>query len=504
MKHHVRFSVGLVAGLLMLVVATSAFAASFKENLARVPGDANVLILINAGKARQSAFAQRLRRDDPAATHLDQSILSAPNVDLVVTAARLDMESRTPLWELGVISTKEAIRMPKLATFLGGTMDTLDDLPAIRLPINAYIVQLAPRLAAVRAPGDRQSTSRWIRQTKIPGETALPEYLKEMAVFPETVGTEVIMAIDLDDVIGFAKAREYLSRSKAVAGKQVDIDELSRLLASIRGTTLGVRIVDAPVGKLRIDFGQDASALAPVAKPLILEILANLGATIDEFEDWTAEVKGKTMYLGGTFSINGLRRVLSLAEPPLPPLEDQSVAQAKKTPPQDRTGEVTSSSEASDTAVASLKYFKAVSDILDDVGPRRKRGDRGPTQYGLWLNRYARKIDKLSILNVDKDLLNYGMNVSGSLRQVSSQYQNVGVQASVQSTDRASNYYPMAVGYYGQTYGYYEPHGLSDRKIAMKEGTAQAVGSGMTVFDQLDDATIQIRRLMTERYGLEF
>lgn len=504
MKLRLRFSAGLVVALVSLAAGASALAASFKDNLARVPGDANVLIMINAGKTRTSAFAQRLLREDPASAHLDRSILSGPNVDLIVTAAKLDMESRTPIWELGVVSTKEALRMPKLAAYLGGTMDTLDDLPAIRLPINAYLVQLAPTLAAVRSPGDRQSVSRWLRQTKIPGETALPEYLKEMAMFPETVGTDIIMAIDLDDVIGYAKAREFLARSKSLAGKQVDVDQLSRLLASVRGTTLGVRVVDRPVGKLRIDFGQDASALAPVAKPLILEVLANLGATIDELENWTAEVKGKTMYLGGTFSVSGLRRVLSLAEPPMPPLADQTATQGKRTPPQDSAGQPYSSSQASDAALASLKYFKAVSGILDDVGPRRIRGDRGPSDYGLWLNRHARKIDKLSILNVDKDLLDYGMNVSRSLRQVSSQYQNVNVQAAVQSTDRQMNYYPMAMGYYGETYGYYEPHGLTDRQVARKEGTAQAVSSGMTVFDQLDDSTMRIRRLMTERYGMEF
>ncbi|HBO42873.1 MAG TPA: hypothetical protein DD670_02845, partial [Planctomycetaceae bacterium] len=293
----------------------------------------------------------------------------------------------------------------------------------------------------------------------------------------------------LSNVVGVAASRAFLTKSKAIAGKNIDIDELSRVLTSVRGATLGVRVLDKPHAKLRIDFGQDAAVLAPVAKELILEILANQGAMIDELADWSVDVKGNTVFLGGVFSTRGLRHILSLAEPPLPPLESPTTFQPN---------EPASPGETQAVAQASIKHFKAVSQILDDVGPRRRnRDDKTPGEYGMWLDRSARKIDKLPLLNVDEDLLDYSGEVSHGLRNISNQYRGAGVKAGTASAD---TYYEVWGGYgYGYGYDRYNP-----RREARKQETATAVSAGITSFNQLDDMTAQIRRLMTQRYKIEF
>ena len=508
MTRYVRLTV-LSVCLLTLVVSGSGLAASFKEHLVQVPGDANVLILINAEKARNSQYAKRLRAENQGAPLLDRSILTSPKIERAVMAAKLDMRTRSPLWELAVISTFNEPDLNKLSGLLGGSVDSLEGLPVLHLSLDADIVRLAPKLSGVVAPADRQAVSRWIRNTRARGMVSVSDYLKEMAVFPDKVGTEIIMAMDLDNVVSRSKVREFLNRSKTLSGKNVDLDRLSQLLTSIRGATLGIRITNRPSGMLRIDFGQDAAIMAPVAKPLILEILANFGATIDEFADWKVNVKGNTVYLGGIFSVNGLRRVLSLAEPPLPPLDDSETSQVKpvtprlepKTAPTQGDGPVSPGDVNQVKAQASFEHFKAVSHILDDVGPRRKRG-KSASEYGLWLNRYARKVDKLPILNVDGDLLDYSAHVSNSLRNISNQYRGIGVQAGQYSSNK---YYRTYAGNYGGYYGYaWERDSRTPKQMATKKGTATAVSSGMASFDELDNATASIRRVLTERYQIEF
>ncbi|NLE37435.1 MAG: hypothetical protein GX621_05355 [Pirellulaceae bacterium] len=485
---HVRLF-GVLAFFFLMVTAGFAEAGSFKENLIPVPGDANVLILINAAQARQSEYARQLRAEHGGTPIMDQSILSAPNVERIVTAAKLDLATGEPVWELGVVSTTNEPSLPNLAKYLGGRLDTIDECAALQLPINAYIVALGPRLVGVKSPADRQAIAAWARDARTRSDVSVSEYLKEMAVFPEQTGTDLIMALDLSNVVGVAASQAFLTKSKTLAGKNIDIDELTRLLTSVRGATLGVRILDKPHAKLRIDFGQDAAALTPVAKELILEILANQGATIDELADWNVDVKGNTIFLGGVFSTRGLRRVLSLAEPPLPPLESPATF---------RPSEPASPGETQAVAQASAKHFKAVSQILDDVGPRRRnRDDKTPGEYGMWLDRSARKIDKLPILNVDEDLLDYSGEVSHGLRNISNQYRGAGVKA---GTASANTYYEVWGGYgYGYGYDRYNP-----RREARKQETATAVSAGITSFSQLDDMTAQIRRLMTQRYKIEF
>ena len=48
----------------------------------------------------------------------------------------------------------------------------------------------------------------------------------------------------------------------------------------MQGIRVGVRIGEQPSGKIAVDLRGDASAIAPFAKPLLLMILADTGASI--------------------------------------------------------------------------------------------------------------------------------------------------------------------------------------------------------------------------------
>ena len=65
-----------------------------------------------------------------------------------------------------------------------------------------------------------------------------------------------------------------------------------------------------------VDFGRDTAILASFAKPLLLELLSQSGALIDDFETWQVGAKGKQVSFEGKLSNDGLRRLLSVVEPP--------------------------------------------------------------------------------------------------------------------------------------------------------------------------------------------
>ena len=85
-------------------------------------------------------------------------------------------------------------------------------------------------------------------------ENALSPYLQEAAAYPENVGTEIIMALDLENAVDPGAVRQTLNTTKAVQNKNVNLDQLAQVIASIRGVTLGIRVTTNVTGSLRIDF----------------------------------------------------------------------------------------------------------------------------------------------------------------------------------------------------------------------------------------------------------
>jgi hypothetical protein len=335
-----------------------------------------------------------------------------------------------------------------------------------------------------------------------------------MATYPDEVGTDIVVALDLAYAVSPAEVREYLDQSKAADGANVDLDSLSQLVAGIRGAALGIRIVDAPVGELRIEFARDATILAPLAKALVLEILADTGATVDDFYDWDGEVQGNMMYLRGPLSIRGLRRILSLVDLPTPPLETPEPRSPQPSPGESEPA-APAESQVDSTAAASLRHFRSVSALMDDVLKPPRGTIKTMGQYALWLDRFSRKIDQLPIRNVDKDLLDYSAEVAATLRAVADGYRGVGIYAGALSRNPTIQYVGPAVdnayfrsygyryGNYAQRYHYYT-RGPSPSKVAERRGKAQAVASEADIVRQLEDQRAQIRRLMTERYDIEF
>ena len=94
---------------------------------------------------------------------------------------------------------------------------------------------------------------------------------------------------------------------------------------------------------------------------------------------------------------------------------------------------------------ASRHYYNAVEVLIQDLKKTlRKERDND----AVWNERYARKIDRLPVLNVDEELLAFGADTAERFRNIALSKRSAGVRAGVRKSNTYGNYY------YGDGYLY--------------------------------------------------
>ncbi len=511
-----HFATGLVVLFLASVLAEPS-RAGFNDLVRHLPDGANTLILFNV----EEILASPLGVKEGWAAKQQQAfaanwIVVPPGTLRFAMSSRLELSSMHPLWQAGIADLQFEPSMAKAAAFHGGSVDEISQRAVAALPPDIYVVQFAKQMAGYLRPANRQDCGRWIEEVySETGRVPLSPYLAEGVEYADKLGTPIIVAMDLKHLFPVAFVRSRLDAAPSLAGKTVDLDQLAGALASIRGVMLGVTVTDRVYGKIKIDFEQDVPLTAELAKPLLLEALANHGAMVDEFNQWTCEVSGKVITLGGYLEQSGRQRIFSLLD--APPEFHASASPAT-------SGQSTDQQYA---ALASQQYFKSVSSLLDDLTGKRK-SDESVTwgQVGLWFEKYAAKIDQLPILHVDPELIDWGANVSAQLRQAESAMKGIGARSGYRLTEapniqayntRTATAYGAGVGpyggyYAGGAYAYqyaYNPklslalQGQQSAQIRTQESIRGNTSANL-IMQGLQAETGEIRRKMTEKYQVEF
>jgi hypothetical protein len=490
----------------LAVVPVQPAAAQFNDLVRRVPDRPNTLIVLDVEKAYSSPMAEKEDWRGKILNAFESGMFMVPpTAARFVLASQLDLDAMQPIWEVALLNVSEEVSIPKLAGQRGGTVDVVAGQSAAVLPDDTYVIKFGPTVVGAMKPANRQSVARWIESSRDANRRPLPPYLEEAVGYVQDIGTPIIIALDLENSLAPARIRARLGEMECLAGKSVDLDKLSQALASARGVTLGITLVEKRYGGLKIDFSEDVSMTADFAKPLLLEALANQGAMIDEFNDWTVNVTTNQISLKGVLEPSGLRRILSLLEPPHSP---------DYTPPKPSAG---TQPEELTVALASQEYFKTIQTMLDDLGGKRKSTERVTWgQVGLWFERYAKKIDNLPILNVDNELLDYGAFVSESLRQAETAMKGIGAKSGMRQS-QLGNYYstqtfaaPIGVTRWGAAgvYGWRSQEDLAAKGQAQAQIRTQERISGNAnahfIMQGVEQATSAVRRTMTQKYKMEF
>ncbi|HWE35215.1 MAG TPA: hypothetical protein VG406_01485 [Isosphaeraceae bacterium] len=332
-------------------------------------------------------------------------------------------------------------------------------------------------------PANRQELGRWVRSVKQRTEPQVTPYLKD-AILGGRGTAQFALALDLQDLLATPQVRAALRRSPTIAAKKVDIDRVSKVIASLKGVTCSVKADDTLYGTVRVDFGEPTDSLLGIAKPLLLEALENQGVTIPDLRDWRETVSGRSISLQGTLSTKGLRTLMSLVAIPLSTLAtgraEGSAADSRadsKAAPKDND---------SARARRSKMYFDEITSRLDDLRKRSK--EKAERQLRVWGDKYAKEIDRLPILDVDEELVAYGTQVAQVLRNL----RNISINATLNAG-------------YRQTNSFYSSWDLQvDTKLIQRQEQYTAMASQTQVWTVLENATADMRKKMTLKYHIEF
>ena len=499
----------LGALLVELAGASSLYAQdSFAQLVDRIPRSANAVVILNMERVLASPMGVREGWKENLAKAFESGLIRVPpRATRFVLASQMDFQFMEPILEAVVMEAGETISVEEIAVKHKGTLDKIFDVEAVALPRDVYVVRFAPRTFGALAPANRQAVWRWLYDLR--SKKPLSPYLQQAAVYSDDAGTEIIMAVDLEGVVGVQQAQNYLNAAELPSEAKKDIASVARLLSSVRGVRLGIRLSAEPFGKLAVDFHNDVSISPELAKTLFLHILAGAGMSLTNLESWQPAVSGKEASLQGTLSRDGLRRVLSLVESPSAhELEGKPAAEA---PSPDDPKEI--------MAVKSLEHFRSTVTLLEDIKKDMKGNLANLSSMSLWFDKYAKKIERLPILNVDEDLLEYSTYAARQLRNASLAVRGMGIRSAVRQSDITSGDgagYAYAGGYRYGRYGAYgggvavhSPRaearaiGSERRKVRYQERGAMA-GNVQMVRDEIIQATNDVRRLMTQRYEVEF
>ncbi len=482
------------------VVLTSpvALGDSFDQLLPKVPPSANTLVLIDVERTLNSPLAQKEGWGKKLElAYVSRPIFLPPEATKLVMAASLEPNNNFQRrWELAVMELDDPMSMRSIARSEGGYVDTVNGVDVAWTPSDAYFVSLADRELGVLFPAERQFVSRWVGYATKNDRVMLSEYLRQ-ATRMANEQIQILLAIDLTDVVQPHELAQKAEDMPLLQQTNLSTDQIVSILGSLRGATLRIAIDDDAQAQLRIDFDEDVTPLKAVAKELTLQVLGNLGAHTDDLESWNIKVVGKTISMQGQLSQDGLRRVFSIVE--LPTAKFSLLKDENDAP-----------EEVNESLIreSSLTYFRATDVLLKDL----KRDLKGNKASAAVMERYARKIDRMPILHVDDDLLDYGSNLAVTLRGIALSKRQGGVQAGVGTAGMGGvGYNNYSYGYgYSTGYGYQGDRyagaraSAADRTAIKAQAMAESKNVRVEESKSIADATADIRRQMTKKYGVEF
>ncbi len=481
----------------VLALQTVTFASDFDALARKLPAGTNVLLAIDVDKVMASEMAVKNnwggRADDG-----NRPVYLPQEADKVLVAAQVDpARGFAQAWEVAIMGLKESLPMRLIAKAEGGYTDTIDGMKAAWVPSDAYFVEIEPLTMGLMHPANRQAVSRWAESQKRRATSPVSDYLLG-AVSAVKSGPQIVLALDVQNSVQPHRVHQTLSQSEVVKKQKLNVDEVTSVMTSMRGLKLRITITDKARSSLQIDFGKPVTFNERAAKGLLLGALTNFQAELPGVEDWDVKVSGNTILCSGDTEPDALRRILSMLEIPT-----TKFSSLKEQDTNEATGDV--------MAQNSLAYFKSITKLTNDLEKNSKssRGDN------YWMDRYAQKIDRLPILHVDPDLLNFGQKTVETFRVMSEARKSANMSAGVRQANIFSSGGGGGYGGYGgynngyRNSGYYNGRAnarssLSAMNTAKLEEAAGASSTKIEGFRRINNATSEMRRLMTERYNIEF
>jgi hypothetical protein len=487
---------GWSISVVLLLVAAGSAAADYMDLVRRVPDSANTMILIDVERMLMSPIAMKEKWLDKIKTSQGESLHFPSNSKRYLLASKVNFVSQFEnLWDVALIETINDVALPFLVKMEGGYLDKVEGQEVGYSPRNAFFVSLKPTIVGVSFPANKQDLGRWLRSIHRRDDPQVSEYLQN-AVSLAHGKNHIVAAIDLADLFTSRQVRDRLHTAQSLAGADVDLDALTRLLTGIKGVTFMVEAAERLNCKMEVDFAESPAGMKHIARSLIHEILEEQGLLLDEeIRNWAIRFQAKAITLEGRLSTKGLRMLTDLIPVPAETLPlQESETKAGGSP----AGSASSSSTAESTAETSKKYFQHISVLLDTLRTEVREA-KSAKLWRMVIDKGATEIDRLPVLNVDQDVIAYGSGVAATLRNMRNLSKNASLDAAYRQASMAGNQ-----GYgYGGFYGGGTNLTLSS-SVMRKQESVLLQANVLAVFTMLQEKTAEVRKAMTLKYKIEF
>lgn len=506
LTHPLIFAFVLFAGFQATSQELAGQDQSISEMAKSLPGNINAVMSVDVKAIKESDLGKKEGWGTSYAGKVASGLIFIPDgANVVLLGAAMDYDTFHPRETALLVSMDHVPDVSIIREITGGSMDEILDTPVIETQDDRYIVRLNDHMALGLRPAMRPYLTNWLKDLKQDKKARVKDYLEEGLAYSD-LGTEIIAAFNLEHAISRNRIYDRIKDNELLKEQAKDPREVARLFTSARGFTLGVTVTDKVFGAVVIDFAEDISSLHDITRPLALGVLARAGIELPEFEGWELEATANRIRIFGDMSTASMRKVLSVVDAP----QHTTTAFA--------SSESVRDSEYHTPATVNKNYFDAIDSFLADLEP--KTGTQfSYTTNANWMKTYAEKIDSLPLLNIDPELLNYGNEVSQTLRDASllliqtREDSKTRYKQLIASGSRRGGDFGYAVTRhgrygYGKAYGYRRwgngGDGSRMRRYAMQQEQSDVVKEIAAMFEKMATSRREVRQSMAQKYQIEF
>lgn len=484
----------------------SALADETESLVESLPSTANMVGVIRVADIHATPRAQRENwAADDEHRFLAGATVVPSWVNTLVVGSLVRPAVPEEVWTAAVAVPPSTVTMDQIAEHEQSSIEQLAGHDAVRGLRDMYIVELSDKLIGAMRPAVRQETARWVREIDSASAPGINEYLKEVARRP----SHIVFGLNMQDMLDPQRVKEHIEADKQFSSSPQLPQELAALVTGLRGISFAANIEDRTVAEITLDFEQEVGAEGMFVKPLLLSVLNDMGAAIDDFERADVVRDGKSVVMSTVVSDESLRRIMSILLPPQTGAGATPEPVAATPPP-------AAVSDPSDipsrvNGKASQRYFKAVTQIIRDL-ERANRRATDISRTASWHDNFADKIDNLPVAGVDRVLIDWGTDVSRHLRALAASLRGQSVALRAQQNTLTYDYKyqggAAAVNVWGGV-GYREPTWrVTSNLQQVRERQAKAVTAGAQEREQIwltiNNSTVDVRGKMQAKYGDDF
>ena len=482
-----------------LAVAQSHAADTTNELLVRIPPSANAVAVVDVEGLFKSKLG--LKQGWSRSYYSDYSnglVAFPPTVQTSVLAAKINPDTISADWELGVVRLKQSFSMKKLADKESAPLEKLEGHSLVATDRQTCFVELKPQTLAVTNHQNRQDVARWLRGTRDVVRPMISDYLLEAVTDPKG---QYHLALDLQDVLQFDDAKLRLQNSPALKGEKVDLDALAKLAVGLRGLRVSIEVGETIEGTLRIDFQDEVASQARLLPRIALTAFQKNGVLVDELLDAKVEIGEKSVTFRSTLSEFSFRRIISLIQPSVGHLDDGS------------TGGDSTPAKAQQNAT--VRFYNSIRRQLDDL-EKQARKAKDYTSSAHWFEVAAKNIGQLPSRDVDADVLNYSASVSNKLRAIARSLRGVPLDVKALEFAKKQETYVYPQNYYntggwGSGVSYGTGYAFAQNRVDYKNNFAEvearqakviadAEKDRQQIWDLLQGETASMRSQLSKKY----